>query len=105
MSVNVFLLSGGETAEMPGVYAAGVYDLAGFAVGAVDKSHVLPRKELVAVGDVLIGVPSSGLHSNGFSLVRRVVEKSKLDYSASCPFSAHQSLGPYSTVPLNFCFR
>ena len=85
-------LIGGETAEMPGMYRDGDYDLAGFAVGAAERGQLLPAGTL-AEGDVLLGLASSGVHSNGYSLVRRIVELSALDYAAPAPFDASTSLG------------
>ena len=77
-------LIGGETAEMPGMYHKGDFDLAGFAVGAMERGQDLPQG--VAAGDVLLGLASDGVHSNGYSFVRKVVEVSGLGWDADCPF-------------------
>jgi phosphoribosylformylglycinamidine cyclo-ligase len=97
-------LIGGETAEMPGVYHGGDYDLAGFAVGAVERDGLLPRGD-VRAGDVLIGIVSSGVHSNGYSLVRRVVADSGLAWDARAPFDRSRTLGAALLTPTRIYVR
>ncbi|MEM6914595.1 MAG: phosphoribosylformylglycinamidine cyclo-ligase [Pseudomonadota bacterium] len=79
-------LIGGETAEMPGLYAPGHFDLAGFCVGAAERGGLLPLQEQMAAGDLLIALPSSGAHANGFSLIRKLLAEQDISLSASTPF-------------------
>ena len=89
-------LIGGETAEMPGMYPEGEYDLAGFAVGVVEKSKIINGQQIVA-GDVVLGLPSSGAHSNGYSLVRKIIARSNPDLDA--PFDGSKSLADAIMAP------
>jgi phosphoribosylformylglycinamidine cyclo-ligase len=91
-------LIGGETAEMPGMYGDGDYDLAGFSVGAAERGNLLPRED-IAPGDRILGLASSGVHSNGFSLVRHVLAQQGLDYSVETAFDAGMTWGETLLTP------
>lgn len=98
-------LAGGETAEMPGMYARGDYDLAGFAIGAVERGAMLPRMETMREGDALLGIASSGPHANGYSLVRKIVERSGLSWEAPAPFAPGAGLAAALLAPTRIYAR
>ncbi len=91
-------LIGGETAEMPSMYGNEEYDLAGFSVGAVERGETLPRGD-IKIGDVVLGLTSSGVHSNGYSLVRYLVNQAGLSYATPAPFDTSKSLGDALLAP------
>ncbi len=92
-------LIGGETAEMPGMYAPGHYDLAGFATGAAERGRLLPRKDEISTNDRIVTLASSGPHANGYSLIRKIVEMSGLSWQAPAPFAKEKSLAEALLTP------
>lgn len=98
-------LAGGETAEMPGMYQEGDYDLAGFALGAAERGEVLPKLARMAAGDVLIGLCASGPHSNGYALIRKIIARTALPWDAPAPFSPGQSLAQALLTPTRIYAR
>jgi phosphoribosylamine--glycine ligase/phosphoribosylformylglycinamidine cyclo-ligase len=98
-------LVGGETAEMPGMYQKDDYDAAGAAIGVMREEHRLPRKDLMEEGDVLLGLASNGVHSNGFSLVRKIVAREGLTYQDPAPWDRETSTGLSLLTPTRIYVR
>jgi phosphoribosylaminoimidazole synthetase len=98
-------LAGGETAEMPGMYAARDYDLAGFAIGAAERGMLLPRLDDMRAGDAIVAIASSGPHANGYSLVRKIVERSGLGWDAPAPFAPGKNLAEALLEPTRIYAR
>ncbi|AAZ68697.1 phosphoribosylformylglycinamidine cyclo-ligase [Ehrlichia canis] len=94
---NVALI-GGETAEMPGMYSDNKYDIAGFAVGIIEAENILPKSNNIKAGDIILGLIASGLHSNGFSLIRKIISDNKINYHDICPWS-NQTWANYLLTP------
>ncbi|KAH3900819.1 bifunctional aminoimidazole ribotide synthase/glycinamide ribotide synthase SCDLUD_002272 [Saccharomycodes ludwigii] len=92
-------LVGGETSEMPGMYAPGHYDTNGTAVGAVHKDKVLPQIDAMSAGDILLGLSSDGVHSNGFSLVRKIIEHTGVAWNETCPWDSSKTVGEAILIP------